>query len=97
MKYKCPCCGYYTFESPINSTYDICPVCFWEDDRWQLINPNQGGGVNRVSLNQVRENYKEFGACEYEMKEHVRAAGIDDEICADISKLLIENKRINLS
>ena len=35
-KYKCPCCGFYTFDEKPNGNYDICPVCFWEDDPIQL-------------------------------------------------------------
>jgi hypothetical protein len=27
---QCPCCGYYTLDG--RGGYDICPVCFWEDD-----------------------------------------------------------------
>lgn len=26
----CPCCGYMTLDR--RGAYDICPVCFWEDD-----------------------------------------------------------------
>ena len=37
-KYKCPCCGFYTFDEKLNGNYDICPVCFWEDDPIQLMN-----------------------------------------------------------
>lgn len=29
-KYKCPCCGFYTLDE--RGAYDICPVCFWEDE-----------------------------------------------------------------
>jgi hypothetical protein len=29
-KHKCPCCGYHTLKA--KGKYDICPVCFWEDD-----------------------------------------------------------------
>ena len=28
--YACPCCGFLTL--PSRGGYDICPVCFWEDD-----------------------------------------------------------------
>lgn len=28
--FTCPCCGYITLES--EHEYDICPICFWEDD-----------------------------------------------------------------
>ncbi len=34
-KYTCPCCGYKVFKEPPGS-YDICPVCKWEDDVSQL-------------------------------------------------------------
>ena len=32
LNYKCPCCGYYTFEHPPMGELDICPVCCWFDD-----------------------------------------------------------------
>ncbi|MDE7394925.1 MAG: hydrolase [Clostridiales bacterium] len=71
-KYKCPCCGYYTFrEKPIGE-YDICPVCFWEDDPFQADDPDLEGFANTVSLNQARENYRAFGACTESMLPHVR-------------------------
>lgn len=30
MKYKCSCCGFYTFNERPDGSYDICPVCFDE-------------------------------------------------------------------
>lgn len=54
-KYKCPCCGYYTLNEPPNGTYNICPVCFWEDDIVQLDNPDYANGANKVSLNEARK------------------------------------------
>lgn len=45
-KYKCKCCGYYTLsEKPLDhngypGTFEICPVCFWEDDSIQYKNPD---------------------------------------------------------
>lgn len=72
MKFKCPCCGYYTFEDKPNGNYDICPVCFWEDDPIQLADENYKGGANHVSLLQARENFKSFGACEWDMRKYVR-------------------------
>lgn len=71
MKNKCPCCGFYTLEQPYGS-YDICPVCFWEDDFIQLEDETYEGGANTVSLLQARKNFKKFGACEWEMKKYVR-------------------------
>ena len=32
-KYRCPCCGYFTYNVPANEDCGyICPVCFWEND-----------------------------------------------------------------
>ena len=82
-KYKCPCCRYYTFDGKPNGNYDICPVCFWEDDPMQLDDHNCEGGANHVSLNQARKNYIEFGACEREMIEHVRLPRDDEQTGID--------------
>ena len=82
LKYKCPCCGYYTLDNL--GEYDICPICYWEDDAFQSENPDHDGMSNGVSLNQARENYKKFGACEEDMLKHVRPpkedelTGLDD-------------------
>ena len=69
-KFKCPCCGYYTL--PNTGEYDICPVCFWEDDVVQEDDPDLEGGANDLSLRECRENYRKFGACEERFKERVR-------------------------
>lgn len=71
-KFACPCCGYKTFEEQPNGSYNVCQVCFWEDDPIQLDNPNYEGGANRVSLSQGQKNFIEFGACEREMIKNVR-------------------------
>lgn len=78
MKYKCPCCGYYTFLEEPTGNYDICPVCYWEDDPIQAEDPDYEGGANTVSLNKARENYKNFGACEEKMIKYVRKPNIDN-------------------
>lgn len=79
MKYKCPCCGNYTYLEPVGGTDEICPVCFWEDDKIQLKDITYAGGANAMSLQEARENYKEFGACCREMLEHVRKP-MEDEL-----------------
>jgi hypothetical protein len=70
-RYYCPCCGYRTFVDPPGS-YDICPICFWEDDDVQFDDPDLEGGANGVSLREAQRNFVEFGACEREMLSHVR-------------------------
>ncbi|MCB9261331.1 MAG: hypothetical protein H6607_02990 [Flavobacteriales bacterium] len=73
-KFACPCCGHKTFTEKPNGTYDICPVCFWEDDPIQLDDPYYEGGANTISLRQAQKNFIEFGACDEEMKRNVRPA-----------------------
>lgn len=78
MKYKCPCCGFYTFEHRPNGSYDLCDVCYWEDDPIQLDDPDFDGGANRVSLRTARENFLRFGACEEEVIPYVRKPKEDE-------------------
>ena len=62
-KYRCPCCGYKTLDEPPPDTFDICEVCFWEDDGVQFDKPDFRGGPNKgVSLNEARANFRKFGA-----------------------------------
>ncbi len=78
-KYPCPCCGYKTLYKVPPRCYAICPVCYWEDDPVQFNDPDYVGGANKVSLNQARKNFLEFGASELEWKKYVRAPGKHDE------------------
>ncbi len=69
--YQCSCCGYFTLqEKPIGS-YEICPVCFWEQCDLQEIDPDYVGGPNTISLNQAKENFRLFGACEQQFRSMV--------------------------
>ena len=70
--HPCPCCGYEVFGEPPGS-YDICPICFWEDDIVQLGFPDLSGGANGCSLIEGQANFAAFGACETRVKPHVRA------------------------
>ena len=62
MKYTCPCCGYKTLDEDPPGTYDICEICFWEDDNIQFEDPDYEGGANIPSLRQAQKNYLTFGA-----------------------------------
>lgn len=57
LTFKCPVCGKYTFQSGPGS-YEICPVCGWEDDKAQYKDPNLKGGANRLSLKEYKEQYE---------------------------------------
>ena len=71
-KYICVCCGYNTMESEPPGTFEICPVCFWEDDNIQYNDPEYEGGANGVCLNKARENYKKIGAISEKYLKNVR-------------------------
>src|SRR6266849_501318 len=70
--YPCRCCGFWTLSDPRSGSYEICPVCFWEDDAVQNEDPAYAGGANRLCLFEARRNYVLFGACEKESIGHVR-------------------------
>ena len=71
-RYACPCCGYLTLDEPPTGTYDICEVCFWEDDGVQFRDLDSEGGANKVSLSQARANFREHGVSDPRFKTHVR-------------------------
>ena len=57
LTFKCPVCGKYTFQFGPGS-YEICPVCGWEDDKAQYKDPNLKGGANKLSLKEYKEQYE---------------------------------------
>ena len=71
--YPCPCCGHLVFPEPPGS-FDICPICFWEDDIVQLGYPMTGGGANYLSLHDSQQEFLRTGACEERFTQHVAPA-----------------------
>ena len=69
--YPCPVCGHLTIEA--QHDWDICPICFWEDDvglygRDDVVSP-----ANRdMSLAQAQANYHRFGAVGLQFVKLVR-------------------------
>ncbi|MEY9974740.1 hypothetical protein ABH966_005157 [Lysinibacillus sp. RC46] len=70
-KYTCPCCGYKTLAEGTLDSYEICKVCYWEDDFVQNEDPDFEGGANEVSLKQAQRNFKIYGASEERFKDSV--------------------------
>ena len=66
-KFKCPCCLHYTLGGI--ACYDICPVCFWEDDG---TTGEHGFSPNGIPLTEGRENFKILGASKEDMLKHCR-------------------------
>ena len=69
---QCPCCGFRTLTEP--AAYEICPVCYWEDDGQNDVSADEiWGGPNKdLSLTQARLNFKNFGAFDLDFRDHVR-------------------------
>ncbi|MGR8023363.1 CPCC family cysteine-rich protein [Burkholderia cenocepacia] len=78
-RYACPCCGYLTYGSPPSGTFEICPVCMWEDDNVQLDDPDYAGGANVVSLNKARQNFRIYGAIDERFVKCVRKPAPDEQ------------------
>lgn len=70
--YPCPCCGFKTL--PERGGYDICPVCFWEDDGQDDHDAGdiRGGPNGTLSLSQARQNFAVYGASERRFVSKVR-------------------------
>lgn len=76
VKFTCPCCGYKTLTE--SGCYDICPVCFWEDDPFQLNDPDSEGGANEISLKQAQKNFILFGTYDGETRRNARQLTIEE-------------------
>lgn len=70
---RCPCCGYKTLSE--RGGYEICAVCFWEDNGVDDYNADEilSGPNGYTSLAQARANYSNFGACREQDLPHVRS------------------------
>ncbi len=69
VKVACPCCGYQTLDS--NADYDICRVCWWEDDGQDSHNAHLvlGGPNDNLSLLRARVNFILFGIYDPKRKD----------------------------
>ncbi|HEX2133867.1 MAG TPA: CPCC family cysteine-rich protein [Actinophytocola sp.] len=90
--YPCPCCGHATFSEPPGS-YEICDVCFWEDDAVQLRWPDWSGGANGPSLIDAQRNCAELGATEVRFTGLVRQATASEPLDAGwrLIDLVVDN------
>jgi hypothetical protein len=69
---RCPCCGCKTLGE--RGGYEICHVCFWEDDGQDDSNADEvwGGPNGPLSLTAARANFQAFGACSKRHQQFVR-------------------------
>jgi hypothetical protein len=69
--YPCACCGFLTMSESDPGTYEICPVC-WEDDDVQFNDIDFRGGANKESLKEAHENFKKFEASSLRVLKFIR-------------------------
>ncbi|MFO0671902.1 MAG: CPCC family cysteine-rich protein [Polyangiaceae bacterium] len=71
--HRCPCCRRLTLGE--RGGFEICPVCFWEDDGQDDHDADvvRGGPNGALSLTNARESYLRIGACDERALPHVRA------------------------
>ncbi|MFE1312539.1 CPCC family cysteine-rich protein [Streptomyces sp. NPDC058755] len=69
----CPCCGFLTLDE--RGCFEICPVCFWEDDGQDDDDADRvrGGPNGRLSLTEARRNFRALGASDERRTKFVRA------------------------
>ena len=75
---RCPCCGCLALSD--RGGYEICPVCFWEDDGQDDYDADtiRGGPNGTLSLTQARANYRRLGACDARSIASVRPPRADE-------------------
>lgn len=59
---QCPCCDYFTLNN--RGDFEICAVCFWEDDGIDINQPDMFSTPNHMTLRVGRHNFQTFGACD---------------------------------
>ena len=60
-KFNCPCCSFPTLSE--RSAYDICTICWWEDDGQDEVSKDEvwGGPNGKYSLSNARLNFEDHG------------------------------------
>jgi len=72
---QCDCCDHFSI--PAERDWEICPVCFWEQDSFGVSDPDEPSGANHgLTLREGRRNFAELGACSREFQS--RIAGVAD-------------------
>lgn len=78
QRFACVCCGYRTLDEEPPGTFQICPVCYWEDDGVQAADES-ATGANAVSLLQAKENFRSIGASDSKHRTAVLVSASNHE------------------
>ena len=74
--YRCPCCHCKTPHA--RAGYELCPVCFWEDDLDHDVDQMRGSPNGTLSLAQGRSNFLKFSAYDPKFSAYT-SLPLDDE------------------
>jgi len=67
---QCPCCDYFTLTP--EADYEICPICFWEQDYFDIELPDEISSANHgLTIREARFNFRTCGASCSEMVKNV--------------------------
>jgi len=89
-KFSCPCCGHLTISGPTPGSWEVCPVCFWEDsigseDSWGA------GGEDDLML--AQRAYLKMGASHADWLGKVRAP-LPEEMRSESWRTLAERRKV---
>ena len=87
-RFSCPCCGYPTLDE--RGGYDICQICWWEDDGQDDLDAEKvrGGPNHHYSLAEARKNFEKYLVM-YPPENDTRISGADSEKVRDFKRSLI--------
>jgi hypothetical protein len=76
--YRCPCCYFRTLYE--RGGFEICPICYWEDDGQDDSDADsRWGGPNGVlSLTEARKNYSQFKTYDPKFIDHCREPRVEE-------------------
>ena len=77
-KEQCPCCGCRTLTG--RAAFQMCPVCWWEDDGQDDADADvvRGGPNGALSLTDARANWLRVGASDARFADKVRPPAADE-------------------
>ena len=76
IRQTCFICGYRTLENRCD--WDICPICFWEDDVF-VSQHDESSPANKMSVSVAQANFIRLGAISQEVLPHVRKPCLEDQ------------------
>ncbi|MCC7137573.1 MAG: hypothetical protein IT460_03995 [Planctomycetes bacterium] len=89
VTYTCPCCGYPTLAD--RGGYDICDLCWWEDDGQDDHDATvvRGGPNKHYSLAAARANWTAYGSM-YDPEHEINALSVEREQQAQLKRQIVE-------